>query len=560
MDCLSVHSPVEKVVFKKGCQLGATELGLNWLGYIIDVCPGPTLLVNPTVEMAKRSSKQRIDPMIDESPVLRSKISDPRSRDSGNTQLMKEFPNGLLVMTGANSSVGLRSLPAQFLFMDEVDAYPSDVGMEGDPVSLAEARTRTFPRRKILLVSTPTIEGESRIDLAYQESDQRKYYVPCPHCKEKQVLKWEQVKWPKDEPEKAFYECEHCQTRIEEHHKPEMLANGVWIATRPNTDGKTAGFHLSSLYSPLGWFSWKEAAILWKRSCVKPELIRTFKNTYLGECYREIGECPDWEKLFTRRELYPINSIPTGVLLITMGVDVQKESLICEIVGWTENKESYSIDFLSLVGETATAEPWLKLDKLLASEWKLPNGISIPISMTAIDSGYNTNLVYSYVRTKPASRVMAIKGMSTTHYALGHPTAVDVTLSGRKVTRGTKVWPVGVNFLKGELYSWLKLDRPKKGDDYPSGFCHFPQYDEEFFKQLTAEELTRKVHRGYSKYIWHKIRPDNHALDARVYARAASIAIGLDRMTLKDFETLKAELGLESHSKSIPYFEKVFKF
>ena len=544
MDCLSVHSSIEKVVLKKGAQTGGTEAGLNWLGYIVDVCPAPTLLVSPTVELAKRSSKQRIDPMIEECPSLRAKISSARSRDSGNTQLMKEFPNGLLVMTGANSSVGLRSLPAQFVFMDEVDAYPGDVDGEGDPVSLAEARARTFSRRKIFLVSTPTVEGNSRIDLAYQASDQRKYHVPCPHCKAMQVLVWEQVKWPKEQPELATYECEQCKQKIEEHHKSFMLENGIWRATQKNENPKVAGFHLSSLYSPLGWFSWKEAAVLWKKSCQKSELVRTFKNTYLGECFRETGDCPDWEKLFNRRESYQINSVPKGVLLITMGVDVQKHSLILEIVGWTENKESYSIDFLSITGDTSTAVPWKKLDEILSSQWKLINGIQIPISMTAIDSGFNTNLVYSYVRTKPMSRVMAVKGMPTTHYALGHPTAVDVTLSGKRVTRGTKVWPVGVNFLKGELYSWLKQESPKKGNPFPTGFCHFPEYDEEYFKQLTAEELTKKMHRGYSKYIWQKVRPDNHALDCRIYARAAAAAVGLDRMTSKDFEKLKVELGL----------------
>src|SRR6478609_8064235 len=171
MDCLSPSSPTERTVFMKGAQIGGTECGNNWIGYVIHQAPGPMMAVQPTVEMAKRNSKQRIDPLIEESEVLRKLVQSPRSRDSGNTVLSKEFPGGVLVMTGANSAVGLRSMAARFLFLDEVDAYPGDVAGEGDPIALAEARARTFGwRRKAFLVSTPTIAGRSRIEREYLAS------------------------------------------------------------------------------------------------------------------------------------------------------------------------------------------------------------------------------------------------------------------------------------------------------------------------------------------------------------------------------------------------------
>jgi phage terminase large subunit GpA-like protein len=182
MDCLSPTSPVERVVFMKAAQLGATEMGSNWIGYVIHHAPGPMMAVWPTVEMAKRNSKQRIDPLIEESAALAELIAPARSRDSGNTILAKEFRGGVLVMTGANSAVGLRSMPVRYLFLDEVDGYPLDVEGEGDAISLAEARTRTFARRKIFIVSTPTISGASAIEREYEASDQRRYFVPCPHC------------------------------------------------------------------------------------------------------------------------------------------------------------------------------------------------------------------------------------------------------------------------------------------------------------------------------------------------------------------------------------------
>ena len=248
MDCLSPSSPVERVVFMKGAQIGGTECGNNWIGYIIHQAPGPMMAIQPTVEMAKRNSKQRIDPLIEESEVLRTLVQSPRSRDSGNTVLSKEFPGGVLVMTGANSAVGLRSMAARFLFLDEVDAYPGDVEGEGDPVNLAMARTRTFARRKVFLCSTPKITGMSRIEAAYEESDQRRYWVPCPVCREFQVLKFAQLRWPKGQPEKAVYVCEHCGQEIQNHQKQWMLPRGEW---RRNAAGRRQDGGLSSVQSLL---------------------------------------------------------------------------------------------------------------------------------------------------------------------------------------------------------------------------------------------------------------------------------------------------------------------
>jgi len=293
MDCLSPSSPVERVVFMKGAQVGATECGNNWIGYVVHQAPGPMMAVQPTVEMAKRNSKQRVDPLIEESDILRKLVRDPRSRDSGNTILSKEFPGGVLVMTGANSAVGLRSMAARYLFLDEVDGYPGDVEGEGDPVNLALARTRTFARRKVFMASTPKITGLSRIETAFEDSDQRRFWVPCPHCNQHQTLKFAQLKWPKGKPDEAVYICEHCGAAIENHHKHWMLPRGEWRAGA-NGDGKTAGFHLSSLYSPVGWFSWAAAAKMFEEAQKNPSLLQVFVNTVLGETWAQRGDAPDW--------------------------------------------------------------------------------------------------------------------------------------------------------------------------------------------------------------------------------------------------------------------------
>ena len=295
MDALSPGDPAQRIVFMKAAQVGATEAGNNWIGFVIHQAPGPMLAVQPTVELAKRNSRQRIDPLIEESPALKERVRPARARDSGNTQLSKDFPGGVLVMTGANSAVGLRSMPARYVFLDEVDAYPASADEEGDPVGLAEARSLTFAhRRKVFLVSTPTIRGVSRIEREYEASDQRRFFVPCPHCGAMQWLRFERLRWQKGKPETAAYHCDACETPIEEHHKPAMLAAGEWRATAEARDARTVGFHLSALYSPPGWKSWADIARDKEAAAGSDEAERVFRNTVLGETWIETGDAPDW--------------------------------------------------------------------------------------------------------------------------------------------------------------------------------------------------------------------------------------------------------------------------
>lgn len=441
MDCLSPASPIERVVFMKASQIGGTECGNNWIGYIIHQAPGPMMAVQPTVEMAKRNSKQRIDPLIEESDALRPLVQSPRSRDSGNTVLSKEFPGGVLVMTGANSAVGLRSMAARFLFLDEVDAYPGDVEGEGDPVNLAMARTRTFARRKVYLCSTPKITGASRIEAAFQESDQRRYWVPCPHCLERQVLEFAQVRWPKGEPEKAVYICAHCQNEIQNHQKQWMLPRGAW---RPGAtgDGRTAGFHLSSLYSPVGWFSWSDAAKAFEQAQKNSALLQVFVNTVQGETWSLRGEAPEWQRLHDRREEYPIGTVPQGGLFLTAGVDIQKDRIELEVVAWGRGKESWSVDYRVIDGRTAETEVWRKLTAALDTYYPTESGASLPIVKCAIDSGYATPEVYAWMRQYGGARAVVIKGDSRAAAPVSQPSPIDVGPSGNRVKRGIRVWPV----------------------------------------------------------------------------------------------------------------------
>jgi len=548
MDALSATSRVRSVVFMKGAQIGATEMGNNWIGYSIAHDPCPMLAILPTVELAKRGSRQRLDPMIADSPALARKVSDKRSRDSGNTVLSKEFPGGILVLTGANSAVGLRSMPARKVFADELDAWPGDVDGEGDPELIAERAIRTAGgRAKILKVSTPTIAGRSRIEVAYDASDRRRFHVPCPECGGLQVLVWRNVRWDQGDPSSVVYACEHCGAAIEEFKKTEMLEAGEWIPEVPELSDVARGYHLSSLYSPVGWFSWKEAAAMFQAAAKNQDKLRVFVNTVLGETFAEKGEAPPWEQLYNRREEWRSGEVPSDrAVFLTMGVDVQHDYLQGEVVAWGREFETWSVDAPIFSGDTATDGPWDELERYLQRTFPREDGVELQILRAAIDSGDQTQEVYRRVRgMRRPDLVMAIKGDEGKPQLLSIPRAVDVTYAGRKVARGLQLWRVGTDLAKGQLYGWLRQEQPTDPDEdgWPTGWAHFPNdREQEWFQQLTAEQLVPRIVRGYRRYVWEKTRDRNEALDCRVYARAAAASIGIDRMTDDDWDQLESNL------------------
>lgn len=565
MDCLSEHSPVEEVAVMKGAQVGFSECGVNWLGYIMHHAPGPTMMVQPTVDMAKRASKQRLAPLIEDCPELKAIVSDSKSRESSNTILMKEFLGGILVLAGANSSAGLRSMPVKYLFLDEVDAYPVDLDGEGSAIELAKARTRTFSRRKILLGSTPTLSGASAIESAFEESDKRYYHVPCPYCQAKQRIEWKNIKWDKKDYSTTRLYCVKCGEGIQEFHKTKMLENGQWIASNPIT--KKRGYHISSLYSPVGWYSWAEAAEQWDKSKDNPTKLKTFMNTVLGETWVEKGEVPDWKRLYNRRENYTIGTIPMRAMFITMGVDVQGDRLEATIMAYGKNKESWVIDHRVLMGDTSnitTAGPWGKLTELISEEFEHEGGAKLPIRMTAVDSGYKTSIVYEYTRKFHARKVIATKGQDSLAMIVAAPKAVDVKINGKRYARGAKLWNIGSSFMKTELYGWLKQDEPTdneiKAFGFPPGYMHFPMESEEFFQQLCSEQVVARIVKGYRKYSWTKLRERNEVLDCVIMARVCASLVGLDRFTDKNWAKLAQEVGVknpESSENEIPDQKKV---
>lgn len=511
MDCLSPSVPIERVVVMKAAQVGGTECALNFIGFAIHHVPSNIMLVMPSTEMIRRNTPTRIDPLIEHTPALRSLVVPFRSRDGGNSTTRKAFVGGELLMVGANSPLGLRSLPARFILLDEVDAYPADADGEGDPVALAERAAITYRgRRKILQVSTPTVAGFSRIEKAYEESDQRKWFVPCPSCGEYHTLEWANVRWPEGRRDQAHLVCPHCGAIIDDAQRLAMVAAGEWRATSPG-EGKAAGFHIGGLLSPFNTL--RDLALEHGQVYHDPPRAKAFRNIKLGELWHdEAATPPDSMGLYERAESWGAD-LPAGVVLLTAGVDTQDDRLEYELVGWGRDEESWSIEHKIIWGDPAGPDVWRALDHDLSRSFQHAREIApMPVRAVCVDSGgHHTASVYRYCAERTARRIWAIKGRG------GAGVPVWPRRPSRKKGQGSTVFLVGVDAAKEALYARLKRSEPGPG------YCHFPSgRDAEWFRQLTAESLATRYVKGRPVREWRKAPGDrNEALDCRVYAAAA---------------------------------------
>lgn len=553
LDSLHPNSGVRRVVWQKASQIGGSETANNWIGFLIDRFPGAIMMIQPNDELARVYSSTRLAPMLRDSPRLAEIMPKPKSRDADSSTLLKRFRGGVLLIRGANSAAGLRSQPIAKLIGDEIDNWPLDVDGEGDPLLLAEARLRwSGDRAKLFLLSSPKLKGNSRIEAAFESGDQRYYFVPCPHCKTKQRLQWKNLRWEKGKPESAQYVCEECGSLIDEKHKAEMLAKGEWRATAEPKDPGTRSFHLNSLYSPPGAFSWEACVRKWLEAdeSKSPFLLQVFVNTVLGETWAGTGEAPAAEQLYqrSRNAKYSSGFVPKGGLLLTAGVDVQKDRLECEVAAWGKNGQRWSIEYFILPGEHVLPEVWKRLDELLLRSWPHESGAEMQIVRMAIDAAFDQSVVAKWVRRQSPGRVLAVHGSDRLPVILGQPRRADVRRDGKLVKKGGFVlWPVGSSVAKTDLYGRLGIKPPVGDDPYPPGFCHFPKdYGLTYFEQLTAERLEFVHSRtGATKPQWVKTGR-NEALDCAVYARAAAVAFGIDRFKDEHWANLAEELGVET--------------
>lgn len=509
---------IETVVMMMAAQTGKSQIQLNAIGYYSHWDPSPILTVQASEREAEKYSKNRIAKMIRDTPVLRKLFPSPRSRDSGNTLLNKEFPGGVLVIAGANAPAGLASMPIRVLIPDEVDRYDDSAGTEGDPIDLASKRTTTFWNRRIILASTPGIKHLSRIERAHDSGDKRKFFVPCPHCGEMQPLEWKRLQWKTEEAEgdrprllEWWYVCVHGCV-IEERSKHEMIRHGEWRATARSHDGKTASFHLNALYSPV--LDWATIIREWLEAQKSLESMKVFVNTRLAETWEIRGTGANMSEL-EKRARFDHELLPSGVLWLTAGVDTQDNRVECSLWGWGLDDERWAIEHKVFPGDpslpdTDPSSPWAALREYLMEEWEHTAGVTMRISAVLIDAmGHNTERVYEFTRKHALRHWHAIHGKA----GIGR---VLLSKESHVGPYQTSLYAVGVDTAKEDVYTSLRVAQPGAGYTYFSDAL-----DAEYFRQITAEKLVKTTKDFITTMKWVKTTERNEALDCAVYARAA---------------------------------------
>lgn len=506
MDQLSVHSRARKVAFKKSSQVGGTEAGSNWLGYIIAHAKGPVAVVMPTEKSLQDWMAQKFEPMAAETPAIREVLASRSNRSADNNASRKKFVGGILYAKTAGSTTELKSTSLRYAIADEVDEYDWST-LQGDPLGLLEVRLTTFHDRKLFVVSSPTLKDASRIDEEYEGGDQRRYRVPCPHCGHLQALQWSNLRWvaPVGKSRQvvdAWYVCAECGAEIPEHHKGRMLlehghgGEARWVAESP--ENPYPSYHINALYSPAGLgLSWAELATEWIEAQDDPSKFMRFVNTRLGESWADRSRDIKPDALAARAEPVKRREIPVGCLILTAFVDVQEDRLEIQVLGWGWRDGAlrcWVIEYHVLHGRPSEPHVWDALQAYLATPYVNAWGKEMRPEATGIDSGYLSQVVYAFVRARRARRVIATKGANVPgKQLLGKPSLQDVSWQGQTEKRGVALYTIGTDTAKHALYAWLDADKERAG---PDRLVRFPEgLEESYYKGLTSETFNPRKNR-----------------------------------------------------------------
>ena len=520
MDAIS-DDRCKKVVLMWAAQMGKTDCAiLNTVGYYMVNDPSPIMMLQPTVEMAKTVSRNRLSPMLRDTPILQGLVQD-KSRTNGNTILEKQFPGGYITMQGANSPAALASRPIRILLADEIDRYPPSAGKEGDPLLLAEKRTTTFWNSKIVVTSTPTIKGESRVEKEYLASTMEVWNVPCPQCGAYQPLEWKRIKFDPNgirngTDKKVECYCEECGAISSETEWKAQQKRGKYVATHPEQDVR--GFYVNALSNPFTEWSKIATDFVKAQDELKTgnvEEMKTWTNTVMAETWDETGYQIDNTDLLERLEEYECD-IPEEVMFLTAGVDTQNDRFEYEIVGWGVGKESWGIEYGVIYGDMKQPEIWQRLDAVLSRTRTRQDGAILNVYAACVDSGGKyTNEVYRFCLERWNRNVWAIKGSNK---GMAAP-YISKPSTGNRV--GVPLFTLGVDAGKCLVYDRLNIKEPGPG------FCHFPAgnrgYTAKYFDGLTSEKHVTKYKQGRPVKVWKlkKAGLRNEPLDIRNYAQAA---------------------------------------
>nr|DAN39069.1 MAG TPA: terminase large subunit [Caudoviricetes sp.] len=511
---------IEQIVLCFGAQLGKTETELNMIGYALDQTQSPVMMVYPTDAIAKFASDKRVQPMI---KSVKS-ISD--NFDENSKLLELDFNNGnYMVLVGANSPSSLSSRSIKYLFFDEIDKYPAFSGKEADPIKLAKERTKTFVDKKIVMVSTPTVESGNIWQALMNANERRQYYVPCPHCGVSQTLKFKQIKWPDEHNDNAdmirdtaYYECEHCGEHIYDKHKMEMLRHGEWrAANKPQSKVRSISYHLSSIYSP--WVTFGDVAYEFKNSKDTPASLMNFINSWLAEPWRS-AKTKSTQALHFTESTYDRGVVPDKATLLIASVDVQLDHFWWEVRAYAPGVKSYLIDY----GQAST---WNDLEEIIVNrEYPSEYGEPRQVMKAGVDSGFRTDEVYQFCARFPEICI-PLKG-SSNHKTLTAPYSMSSVEKG--VIGGLKLYVLNTDYWKDFIFA--RMVRPT--DEV--GTIHlFKDCPQEYIDHLRSEEKQeiRNVKTGEVTVQWKPLtgHPTNHLLDTCTYNAAVADIAGVKYLT-----------------------------
>lgn len=509
MDALSSASKWEQITLIWCSQSGKTEVLLNFAGYIMSHDPGPMLIIQPNLKpMGEAFSKDRIAPMIRDTPILSVLFGSAKARDSGSTILHKTFPGGHATIGGSNSPAGLASRPIRYLLCDEVDRW--EVTQEGHALPLAMKRTQTFPNKKILKVSSPTFAGvgiSAEYDLSARQME---WHLICPDCGGHQMPTLKDFKWPGGT-KLITYTCRHCGVLHPASRQIAMKKAGVWITTK-DLPGNTIGFWINQWGSTLA--TWEKTADEFLAAGKNAEKLQVVVNTAFAEPWEQVGEQVDADALTLRRE--PYSGVPDGPVVLTMGVDIQKDRIEFEVVGWTRDLESWSIDYQILPGLTDQDDVWRDLLGAIKSRYKTQPGIDVAISGVCIDEGYQTQEVRDFVAQCGMAWVFASKGSDGEKRPITESDRDRAMRLRKRIKGAVRPELIGTHQAKLKITGFLSIET------VGAGYCHFStDRDEEYFAQMAAEKIMTRYRKGFPVREWVKVRPRNEVFDCRVMSYAA---------------------------------------
>jgi phage terminase large subunit GpA-like protein len=557
--CIAVDSPTH--LFLAGESMVPTHnttIIENVIGYHVHHDPSPIMVVQPTLEIAEAFSKDRLAPMIRDTPALKARFAEAGSKTSGDTLLHKKFPGGAVTVAGANSFNSLASRPIRIVLGDEAAKWrPNE---KGSPFRQVGVRVRAFWNSKLAFFSTPTDAApDNEFNQLWEESDKQIRFAVCPHCKEYGVFTYDEteawlptsavvprivLEWQEDAPLKledgrtirragmAWFRCCSCNGRLDDSERVRADRAGEWRATQPFRG--TAGFWGWQAISPFS--KALDIANEWLSSLGSPTTMQSAKNETFGLPWAQSGDAPEWKRLFDRADVsYSLGTVPDGALFLTAGADVQSDRIEVQVIGWGRRRQCWLVDYVVLDGDTRRAEVWSDLDRVLGTVYRNDAGADFEIKKLCVDTGYEAERAYEWARQHRYGPVALVKGGPDSQTALvAAPSPVEITHQGKKLATGLKLHLLNVGEFKKDLYARLSLDLPnqEKGEEYPDGFFHFCRLNdtEEYCRQLTAEQLmTRRTRGNYTKREWEKTRPRNEAMDTWNYAAAGRVMLGADR-------------------------------